>query len=152
MLADDRIRVQMCGQIALVVAGERREALLPGRQGRMLLAYTVLHRHSPLTSDELCSALWGDEPPRAVESSLGALLSKLRKALGPVPMDGTRIILPPDAWIDLEAAREAIHRAESALVARGNGAEAIRVYEAFAPAVTCGPRRPTLRRKPAAAR
>ncbi|HKE64406.1 MAG TPA: BTAD domain-containing putative transcriptional regulator [Micromonosporaceae bacterium] len=114
--ADHRVHVQLCGQVALEVDGERRETGLPGRQGRMLLAYTVLRRHDPLTRDELCFALWGDDPPRAVDSSLGALLSRLRKVLAPVPVDRTRIVLPPGAWVDLEGAREAIHRAESALV------------------------------------
>jgi DNA-binding SARP family transcriptional activator len=115
-LVERRVRVQLCGQVALEIDGERRESGLPGRQGRMLLAYAVLHRHDPLTRDELCFALWGDEPPRATDSALGALLSRLRKAFAPVPVDRTRVVLPPGTWVDLEAAREAIHRAESALV------------------------------------
>lgn len=115
-MAAERVRVQLCGQIALEIAGQRREAGLPGPQGRMLLAYAVLRRHDPLTRDELGFALWGDDPPRAAESSLAALLSKLRRALAPVRVDGTRVVLPADAWVDVERAREAIHRAESALV------------------------------------
>ncbi|MDQ5820000.1 MAG: bacterial transcriptional activator domain-containing protein, partial [Actinomycetota bacterium] len=51
------------------------------------------------------------------------LLSKLRRV---VPLEGrgsVRLALPPDAWVDLEAATEAVHRAESA-VARGAWADA----------------------------
>jgi DNA-binding SARP family transcriptional activator len=117
-LADYAVRVQLCGQVTLEVGGDRRESALPGRQGRLLLAYAVVNRHDPLTRDALSFALWGDDPPRTVESSLAALLSKLRKVLTPIPVDGTRIVLPPDAWVDLEGARQAIHRAESALIRR----------------------------------
>ena len=116
MLAEPRVRIQLCGQVTVEVAATRKETTLPGRQGRILLAYMVLRRHDPLPRDELSFALWGDQPPRAAESALAALLSKLRRTLAPVPIDGTRIVLPTDAWVDLEAAREAIHRAESALV------------------------------------
>ena len=116
MLAEPRVRIQLCGQVTVEVAATRKETTLPGRQGRILLAYMVLRRHDPLPRDELSFALWGDQPPRAAESALAALLSKLRRTLAPVPIDGTRIMLPADAWVDLEAAREAIHRAESALV------------------------------------
>jgi SARP family transcriptional regulator, regulator of embCAB operon len=116
-LADaPRVRIQVCGRVTVEVAGVRTETAVPGRQGRLLLAYAVLHRHAPLPRDEVCFAIWGDEPPRTVESSLAALLSKLRRVLAPVPVEGTRILLPPSAWVDLEGAREAIHRAESALV------------------------------------
>ena len=97
------------------INGQRREEALPGRQGRILLAYSLLHRHDLITRDELIFALWDDTPPRAVDSALGALLSKLRRALAPVPVDGCRVGLPADAWVDLDAARAAIHRAESAL-------------------------------------
>lgn len=104
------------------VAGVRVEGALPGRQGRLVLAYAVLRRHDPLPRDELRFAVWGDDPPRTAEVSLAALLSKLRRALAPVPVDGTRVLLPPAAWVDLEAARDAIHRAESALVRRDHPA------------------------------
>jgi DNA-binding SARP family transcriptional activator len=102
--------------VAVEVAGARVEGGLPGRPGRLLLAYAVLRRHDPLPRDELCFAVWGDAPPRTAETSLAALLSKLRRALAPVPVDGTRIVLPPAARVDVEGARDAIHRAESALV------------------------------------
>lgn len=81
----------------------------------MLLAYSLLRRRDLITRDELIFAVWGDTPPRAVDSALGALLSKLRRALAPVAVDGSRVTLPGDGWVDLDGARAAIHRAESAL-------------------------------------
>jgi len=62
--------------------------------------------------------VWPDDPPRAVESALSALLSKLRKLLGPGRLEGRhelRLVLPDHAWIDTEIAAAAIHRAESAI-------------------------------------
>ena len=99
--------------------GDRRlDAELPGRQGRVLLAYLVLERHRPLSRDELVEAVWPGGAPAASDAALSALLSKLRRALGPDRLSsGTPVTLtlPADAWIDVEAAAEALHRAESAV-------------------------------------
>jgi DNA-binding SARP family transcriptional activator len=114
-LASTRVRIQICGRITVEIDGERREETLPGRQGRILLAYGLLHRRDLITRDELILAVWGDAPPRAVDSALGALLSKLRRTLAPVIVEGHRVALPADGWVDLDAARASIHRAESAL-------------------------------------
>jgi len=69
-----------------------------------------------VTRDELTDALWLDRPAGDV---LSPLLSKLRRVL---PLEGrgeVRLALPRDVWVDLEAAAEALHRAEAA-VARGD--------------------------------
>lgn len=115
-MGHSRVRIQICGRITVEVDGERREGALPGQQGRLLLVYLVLHRLDTVTRDEVTFALWGDAPPRAAEPALGALLSKLRRALAPLAVDGLRVGLPEHAWVDLEGANAAIHRAESALV------------------------------------
>lgn len=90
------------------------EASLPGRQGRLLFAYLVLNRRRSLVRDELLDALWSDELPGAPESALSALLSKLRRC---VPLEGrseVRLALASDAWVDVEAVGEALHRAQGA--------------------------------------
>ena len=38
-----------------------------------------------------------------------------RRYAGSCLLDGTQLALPPDAWVDVEAASDAVHRAESAL-------------------------------------
>jgi DNA-binding SARP family transcriptional activator len=96
--------------------GQRLEGRLPGRQGRLLFAYLVLNRHRLTSRDELAGALWPDERPTALEAGLNALISKLRKILGPEIVDGrssVRLRLPDDARVDVEAASAAVHRAES---------------------------------------
>lgn len=113
-----RVRIQLCGRLAVEIDGERRESRLPGRQGRLLLTHLVLHRHDRLGRDRLVDALWPDDPPNAADNAVYALISKLRTAIGPALLSSrelVRLTLPPNSWIDLEAARDGVHRAESAL-------------------------------------
>jgi DNA-binding SARP family transcriptional activator len=117
-LASSTTRIQLCGRLAVEIDGERLEAKLPGRQGRLLFVYLAANRHRPVGRDELIDALWPDEAPAAADAALSALLSKLRRVLGPGRLEGrseVRLLLDDEAWIDLEAATEAVHRAESAL-------------------------------------
>jgi SARP family transcriptional regulator, regulator of embCAB operon len=113
------VRVQVCGRLAVHVAANRRDQLLPGRQGRLLLTYLVLHRHEPVSRGQLAESLWPeDDRPEAAETAVYALLSKCRTALGSDLLSArgpVRLTLPAESWIDLEAARDAAHRAESAL-------------------------------------
>lgn len=100
------------------IDGERRDKRLPGRQGRLLLTFLVLRRHDPLTRSQLVDALWPTEPPDAADAAVYALVSKLRTVLGAdllASRGAVRLTLPADAWVDLEAARDSVHRAESAL-------------------------------------
>jgi DNA-binding SARP family transcriptional activator len=111
------LRIQICGPLAIERDGERLEARLPGRQGRLLFTYLVVHRHRQVPRDELAEALWREPNPAAVEARLNPLLSKLRRVFGADAVDGRsslRLHLA-DAWVDIEAAAEAIHRAESSV-------------------------------------
>jgi DNA-binding SARP family transcriptional activator len=125
-LADLPTRVQLCGSLALEVCGRRVEAALPGRQGRLLFAYLAVNRQRSVSRDELADAVWGERLAAGADAALTVLLSKTRTALRPADVDGRgelRLALPPDAWIDVEAALEAVHRAESA-VTQGRWPEA----------------------------
>lgn len=98
--------------------GHRVEERLPGRQGMLLFAFLVVRRDRASSRGELIEALWREgAQPSAPDSALSALLSKLRSALGQDRVVGRTevgLALPPDAFVDLEAANEAIHAAESA--------------------------------------
>ena len=75
-------------------------------------------------------ALWGPHAPADPETSLSAILSKMRKAIAPLEVEGRgsiRLDMPADTWVDLEAATEAMHRAESA-------ASTGRFHDAWSPA------------------
>src|SRR5579864_6792414 len=91
--------------------------MLPGRQGRLLFTYLVVNRHRQVPRDEVAEALWREPDPAAVDARLNPLLSKLRRVFGTGSLDGraTLRLCLPVAWVDLEAATEAIHRAESSV-------------------------------------
>ena len=126
MSPQQQTRVQLCGRLLATIDGRSVHDRLPGRQGRLLFVYLVLHRTRPARRDELLDALWSSDPPAAPEAALRALLSKLRAAVGEGVLDGrgsVRIGLPADAVVDIEAARASLHRAESAL-AQGDAGRA----------------------------
>jgi len=104
-------RIQLCGKLVVELDGRRVEHELPGRQGRLLFAFLAVHRDRMLTRDELAAALW----PDGRDAGLAPLLSKLRRI---VPIDEGRLQLLPEAYVDVEAARDALHRAESAVAQR----------------------------------
>ena len=111
-------RIQLCGRLAVELSGRELTSELPGGQARVLFTYLTVTRALPSGRDELIEALWPCRQPAGADSALSALLSRLRSALGGEILDGrheVQLRLPSDAWIDLEAAEEAIHRAEVAV-------------------------------------
>jgi DNA-binding SARP family transcriptional activator len=111
------VRIQICGALAVERDGQRLETRLPGRQGRLMFTYLVVNRHRHIPRDELAEALWREPDPAAVDARLNPLLSKLRRVFGADAVDGRSTIrlCLRDAWVDLEAATDAIHRAESSV-------------------------------------
>lgn len=111
-------RIQLCGKLVVELVGERCEDALPGRQGRLLFGYLALNRRRSVDRDECIEALWPDRAPPGADHDLRVVVSRLRKALGNEVLQGRgalQLALPAGAWIDLEAAEAAIHRAESAV-------------------------------------
>jgi DNA-binding SARP family transcriptional activator len=121
-------RIQLCGELRVRLGGLRREDALRGRQGRMLLAYLVLHRARPVRRDELVEALWPDDDRPPSETALAPVLSRLRRAVEPTRIEGRetlRLVLPEPAWVDIEIAGEGVEAARAAL-RDGNAAAAAR--------------------------
>jgi DNA-binding SARP family transcriptional activator len=113
------MRVQVCGPIVVEDGDRRLEADLPSRQGRILFTYLVANRDRLTPRSEIIEALWPTGGPEDAEGALNALLSRLRRVLGPGSITGRsalRLALGPDVSVDLEDADEAIGRAESAVV------------------------------------
>jgi SARP family transcriptional regulator, regulator of embCAB operon len=113
-------RIQLCGRLVVELDGGRAEDALPGAKGRLLFAYLVLNRGRRMTRDELLTATYGEEASPEQHPSLSVLLSKLRGAIGQERLAGRseiELVLPADAFVDVEAAREALHRAESHIAA-----------------------------------
>jgi DNA-binding SARP family transcriptional activator len=119
-------RIQLCGRFVVRLDGKRVEDSLPGALGHLLFVYLVLNRLRRIGRDELLTAVYGEEATPDHNPRLSVLLSKLRRVVGPELLAGRSVIellLPANAFVDVEAALEGLHRAESH-VARGEWAEA----------------------------
>jgi DNA-binding SARP family transcriptional activator len=115
------LRLYLTGRLSAELGARRfDERRLPGRQGRRAFAYLALERARPVPIDELADAVWGASPSGAWETALSAIVSKLRACLRSVdPRCAVttaagcyQLALPSDAWVDVEAAREALDQAE----------------------------------------
>jgi len=127
-------RIQLCGHFVARIGGERVEDRMPGRQGRLLFAYLAARPHRSATRDELSEALWPRGLPSAPNMALSALVSKLRRVLGEQALQGRNEIhldLGTDAFVDVQAARHAVHAAESLTIAG-------RWWDAYPGAITAG--------------
>jgi len=121
-----KARIQLCGRLVADVDGSRIEDALPGRLGRVLFAYLVLNRGRPVPRSTLLMAGWGEDAPADAGNALSVLLSKMRHGLGAEHLQGRaeiELLLPSGAFVDVEAALEGAHRAESA-IAEGRWAQA----------------------------
>jgi SARP family transcriptional regulator, regulator of embCAB operon len=121
-----RAKIQLCGHFVVNIDGHRIEGTLPGRRGRVLLAYLVLKRGRPVPREELLRAGWGEDAPAEVKNALSVLLSKLRNGLGAERLHGRtqiELLLPKATFVDVEAALEGAHRAETC-IADGRWAQA----------------------------
>jgi DNA-binding SARP family transcriptional activator len=126
MAERDETRIRLCGRFVVRLNGRRIEQALPGALGQLLFAYLVLNRLRRIDRDELLVAVYGEEATPDHSPRLSVLLSKLRRVLGADALGGRaqiELVLPPDAFVDVEAALEALHRAESN-VANGEWAAA----------------------------
>jgi DNA-binding SARP family transcriptional activator len=109
-------RIQLCGRLAVTLGGQRVEAALPGPQGALLFAYLVLNRFRRIDRDELVIAVYGEDAASDHGPRFSVLLSKLRRAVGADVLVGRgriELVLSEGAFVDVEAALEALHRAET---------------------------------------
>jgi DNA-binding SARP family transcriptional activator len=128
MFGGSLLRIYLSGEVA-VERGEQllRDGDLGGRQGRLALVYLVAERERAVTQSELAELLWPDSLPPSWTVALSAVISKLRQKLGALGLDRDRIIAnafrcyqfrpPGETWIDIEAAADAVHKAEGAVLA-----------------------------------
>ena len=124
--SEPRLRIYLAGGIALrAVTGESvGERGFAGRQARRLFV-RLAAVHEAVPQAELADDLWDTEWPPSWQVALRALVSKLRATLASVGAPNAiassngayELILPRDTWLDLDAAADAIHRAETARAA-----------------------------------
>ena len=117
-------RIYLTGAVA-IEHGEQlvRERQFPGRQGRVAFVFLAINRHRAVHRDELMGAIWPGDSPAQTDSSLDAILSKLRgmlKSAGFAAIDAgisvssgsIAIELPSVTWVDIQAAGNALDEAE----------------------------------------
>jgi len=110
--------IALFGGLKIRLDGRDLTGLLPGRQGRALIAHLTLNRHRSISRDELLDVLWPERPPASPEAALSSVLAKVRRALEPATIDGRHALtlrLPEGAQIDVETLDAQIERAERAL-------------------------------------
>jgi SARP family transcriptional regulator, regulator of embCAB operon len=120
------LRIHLTGGVR-IEAGESvtEGTLLPGRLGRLAFAFLVGHHDRPVPREEIAELLWPEGVPATWEKGTAVLVSKLRAVLAEVVPAGGGVIsnaygcyqlnLPPDSWIDLEAAATEVRSAEAEL-------------------------------------
>lgn len=126
MVRAGETRIQLCGRFVVRLDGRRVEDALAGAKGQLLFAYLVLNRLRWIDRDELLRAVYGEDAAPDHHPRLSVLLSKLRRVVGPELLSGRariELMLPPAAFVDVEAALDGLHRAESHIAA-GEWAEA----------------------------
>jgi DNA-binding SARP family transcriptional activator len=123
------LRVYLTGEVCFEAPGGRLlvERALPGPQAVHLLALLAAEHTRALGHDEIADELWDGAPPRTWQASLKALVSRVRAALAQTGFDAPRLLvgapgvyrfrLPEGGWVDLDAARRAIHDAETRFAA-----------------------------------
>jgi SARP family transcriptional regulator, regulator of embCAB operon len=120
------LRIYLTGRVAIECSqGLLDQDAFGGRQGVLLFARLLLPRTAAVSRPELAALLWDDALPRAWETALNAVISKLRTVLGQAGLNKAEVLpaalgcyqlrLPADAWVDVEAASDCLHEAEAAL-------------------------------------
>ena len=119
------MRVFLTGRVSMVTAkGSFDESDLPGTQGRLAFASLVLER-SPKAREELADRVWdGEQLPDSWNTALDSLISKIRRLLSQIGLDGKEVllqtagsyqlVLPAGSWVDIEDATRRLDRAEGA--------------------------------------
>ncbi|MEU6700160.1 BTAD domain-containing putative transcriptional regulator [Pseudonocardia sp. NPDC046786] len=112
------MRIQLHGAFVVEHDGRPVDARLPGRRGRLLVAYLAAHRSAAVDRSALIEVLWRPGvPDPGAPRVFDSVLSKTRGALAPAEIrgrSGLRLVLPSGASVDSDRAAAALHDAESA--------------------------------------
>ncbi|MEO6713428.1 MAG: BTAD domain-containing putative transcriptional regulator [Mycobacteriales bacterium] len=98
----DRLDFRVLGPVRVLLDG--REVALGGSKRRSLLALLVANRNRVVSVSSIADALWEDEPPPSVSSSIQVAVSGLRAALAAASV-GTRALIdtaPPGYRLTVE--------------------------------------------------
>lgn len=117
-------KVFLTGRLCVVGPdGSIGDSDLPGNQARTALALLV-HERRPVHRDRLAHIIWDGTLPDTWNTSLNAIISKIRRQLTRTGLDGKQVVtaaggaygisLPSSCWVDTEDAVRRVDRAEGA--------------------------------------
>jgi predicted ATPase/DNA-binding SARP family transcriptional activator len=115
------MEIRLCGGLAVEYGGEPLEEKLPGRQGRLLLAYLALNGGRGASRGELIDAVWYEHRPARPEAALSTVLSRLRGVLPEGLIEGRRELslrVGRGDQLDVPEAEAALQRARAAAARR----------------------------------
>ena len=123
------LRLYLTGRVTIESAGKFiSQDAFPGKQGLLAFVRLAIDRGQAVSREDLAAMLWPGEPPRAWDTGLQSIMSKLRALLAEAGLEKSeclasapgcyQLLLPIDAWVDIEAAFEAVHEAEGFLPVR----------------------------------
>src|SRR5947209_7369889 len=104
------IEIRVLGPLEVV--RDRQLVVLPGHRERSVLAALAIHAGEPVSVDRLIDQLWGEDLPRNAPNALQAIVSRLRRALGPGEIVVTRT---PGYLLDTNACEVDFRRFEDLL-------------------------------------
>jgi DNA-binding SARP family transcriptional activator len=127
------LRIYLLGRIGIEAdSGVVEASDFPGRQGRLAFVFLAAELRR-VDRHRLADVLWNEEVPDQWTPALAAIMSKLRKLLTGVGLDGATVLdgrdgsyelrFPSGTWIDLQTAIDSLDRAEG-LLRRGRPADA----------------------------
>jgi len=128
------LRIYLTGRISIEHEGVPLDQdAFPGKQGLLVFARLAMAPGIAMSREEIAAMLWPDGAPKAGSAAMDAIASKLRAVLAKAGLNKAEVLssalgcyqlnLPADAWVDVGAATEALHRAE-ALLKSGENREA----------------------------
>jgi DNA-binding SARP family transcriptional activator len=120
-----QIRIYVTGRIGLLARdGFVDDWARVGQQGRIVFCFLAVEHVRAISQDELAEEIWPRALPSSWERSLSALVSRIRAmirraGLSPACLQASfgcyQLCVPPDVWIDLDAAASGIDEAEGYL-------------------------------------
>ncbi|KUG53388.1 hypothetical protein AVL62_00890 [Serinicoccus chungangensis] len=110
-----QLRFGVLGTLEVLVDG--RPVHVPAGRRRAVLTCLLVHADTPVSTDALVEAAWGDEPPADPRGALQTVVSRLRVLLGPDAVQtvehGYRLPAPP-AQVDALELEDLLARARAA--------------------------------------
>ncbi|HTX28725.1 MAG TPA: AAA family ATPase [Streptosporangiaceae bacterium] len=120
--ASSRVELRLAGTFGVIRDGtELSEGELGSRKSRTLLKLLAVERPGLVLLDRIVEVLWAADPPTAAGQNVAALVSRLRRVLGPGVILGSRqayrLADAPAVIVDLDAAARYCGQAERKLTA-----------------------------------